>query len=642
MPYQIEKSKQNRVAVACDKCRQRKIRCDAAKPQCKRCRELGHMCVYSPSERQLMSDSRFSAIHDHLGDVDEAIKSLSSDISAIKYNLSELLSRCGTGFKGEESCKAGRWLEASAPEKTMDEAPSFNDRLAHLKIHTNGDQISTTVYLSSVFLSILSPKDISSLARVLEDQSLPQRLETASYNVWCKTQAAYGRLMAPSNSNAFQPNEALMKAGIGAFRENANEYIRPLLAPEELDVKKWTSLPEPLSNGLKAALIIIGSVDMRMRSRFEELSKTLIDSQERAAYFQAVRTLNLMRFSRPSFLSVRLAILLSLLLVVFSNLPGLFNLLDPILEMCRAIKLDSPSSQGAYPSKLADWRARVWFLGSNLMYCYYVTLSLKPFTPKFSFQNLSQTRFRWPELTDSERILKCTIKIHEIYDLAFEKLFSVMGRKCSPNELLHDVRNLGKELDEWEKEFSWDSRDIPELKSFGDFISMFALGNINYKFLHTIITVYSIPAFHPACLPEPVPGSLKKVSNAARELFKIALISEDIKNECTSVNSIAVTTAVCSLLYKQLCYPKEETNLNDLKMLRDNIHRLDQVRWPSIDNQSPQVEIWQVLLDIMDRHYKIHNIPREHNAKVNMEQLDLWNDLLTQEYIEDTDQCIVT
>jgi len=44
----------NRVArrIACDVCRERKIRCDRGQPQCGRCGRLGHRCRYTASKRQ--------------------------------------------------------------------------------------------------------------------------------------------------------------------------------------------------------------------------------------------------------------------------------------------------------------------------------------------------------------------------------------------------------------------------------------------------------------------------------------------------------------------------------------------------------------------------------------------------------------
>lgn len=642
MSWRVEKHKPKRVTVACDNCRRRKIRCDSLKPACGRCSELGYKCVYSPSERQLASDSRFSVIHERLDHVDDVIYSLKSDMETVISSLSTVLARNSSRSKSDLSGEIKLPEKEYVSEHQMNEAPLFNDRLAHLKVHTNGDQINTTVYLSSVFLSILSPKDISGLSYILGDQQLPQRLEKVSYNVWCKTQDAYGRLMSPSNNaNGFRPDVALIQAGINSFKSEGNEYLYPLLPPEDIDLVKWAALPEPLSNGLKAAFIIIGSFDMRIKSNYLGFSKSLVDAQERAAYFQAIRTLNLMRFSCPTFLSVRIAILLSLFLIVFSNLPGMFNLLDPVVEMCKAIKLDSLEAQRSYPREIAEWRSKVWFLGSNLMYCYYVTLSVKPLGPKFTFDDLSLISLNRPELKEQTKMLSCAIRIHEIYDLAYEKLFSVPSSKFSSDELLGNVVYLGEQISAWESDFSWNSQNIPVLDSFGSFISMFALGNLNYKFLHTVIVIYSIPAFNPGCLPERVPGALSKVSNAARELYKIALISEDIKSECTSVNSIAVTAAICTLLYKQLCYPMHPSNHEDLKTLKNGIHRLDQVRWPLVNSQSPQSEIWSVLLDVMDHHYRLHNEPVDQITQGIEKAADVWDNLITRKYVEGSDQCTV-
>lgn len=652
MSHRIERQKQNRVTVACDNCRQRKIRCDAGKPVCKRCNELGSKCEYTPSERQLMSDARFSAIHERLDHVDETMSSLASSMKVIVSKVNGLLAESSGSMPSKPAPRDPNQFEnenhqsSAVLKPPMQQIPQFNDRLSHMKIHTNGDQVSTTVYLSSVFLSILSPKDIDFLVHILNDSLLPERLEAVSYNVWWKTQDAYRKLAAPSNDcNEFQPDASLLDVGMTSSRERPHHYVKTLLPAEEIDLVEWTSLAEPLANGLRAAMIIVGCLNVKNKPGYGGFAKDLVVSQERAAYFQAIRTLNWMRFSTPSFFSVRVAILLSLFLVICSNVPGVFNLVDIIVDMCKAIKLDRPEVQRKYPREMGEWREHVWFMGSNLMYCYYITLYLKPSGITFTSSDLSQTVFGRPDLADQRRMVEHAMKIHQIYDMTYEQLFRISSRNCSPDELLNDIRILGKELRGWGEGFSWDSTKIHFSKTFSDcndFLSMFQLGNLYYKYFHTTIAVYSIPAFYPSCLPEVVPNALDLVSSAARELYKIGLMSEEMGSECTAISTVAVTPAVCTLLYKQLCYPTHESNSDDLKLLKDTIHRFDRMRWPLTSGRTPQGEIWQVLLDIMERHYQLHNVSAESEIIAEKPAAAYaQHDLLAQEYVDEMNQCIV-
>lgn len=637
MPYRVEKTKHNRVAIACDNCRRRKTRCDAAAPCCGRCLEFGYECVYSPSERQSTSDNRFSIVQERLDGIDSVLKVLMSD-------MNELLKKNNAPSKSQHASN-----ETTAPTNSItmlnssEDVPLFNDRLAHLKQHTNGDQISTTVYVSSVFLSILGPKDIHSLSKKLNDPLLPQRLEIASHNAWRKTQGVYGQLMSPSTESlGFQPDMDLLEMGMKAYKYPSNAYIHPLLPPEDISLAKMTSLPVPLSNGVKAALIIVGSADMRLKSDYGAFSESFVESQERAAYYQAIRTLNLMRFSRPCFFSVRLAILLTLLVVVFSTIPTQFNLLDPILDMCRTIGLDRPEVNRMHPLKIAEWRERVWFLTSSMVYSQYIILSLKPLAPTVRADDFLRTTFGRPELELQGRIAQSAIKLHHIYNSVYEKLFLLMSRKCSAHELANDILNLGKEIDTWEEEYSRELQPASKAANFGNFIELFSLGNLRYKYLHIVLAVYSTPAFYPYFLPDPMPGSLEKVSKAARNLYTIALNSQNLKGECTYVNSTAVTAALCCLLYKQMYYPMHESNLSDLEMIKGTISQLDQNRWPCVKGENPQSEIWQVLLDIMDRHYQLHNVTAESKSTVDEQWQNGWDKLFPEDDINETDQCKIT
>lgn len=48
--------------IACDVCRDRKVRCDRSQPRCGRCRRLGHVCRYTASKKQAASKLEISEI----------------------------------------------------------------------------------------------------------------------------------------------------------------------------------------------------------------------------------------------------------------------------------------------------------------------------------------------------------------------------------------------------------------------------------------------------------------------------------------------------------------------------------------------------------------------------------------------------
>lgn len=46
--------------TACDVCRERKVRCNGERPDCQRCRRLGHQCSYTVVKRQDITRSEVS------------------------------------------------------------------------------------------------------------------------------------------------------------------------------------------------------------------------------------------------------------------------------------------------------------------------------------------------------------------------------------------------------------------------------------------------------------------------------------------------------------------------------------------------------------------------------------------------------
>lgn len=504
----------------------------------------------------------------------------------------------------------------------------FNNRLGHIKAHTIGGKDSTSIYMSSVFLSILSPENISMLAQKLNDPMLPQRLEDTSHKVWREMQTVFVEMFG--DNPEFNPDLELLQASMLTYSGLQETIIGHLMPIREVGLVH--SLPEPLKRGQLAAIVLLGCIDMKMRKNYGRFSEQAAEASKRAAIYQTIRTLNFMRFSPPGFLQVRLSTLLIFLLVGLSAVPSLMSFLDPILAMSKAIGLDNPDKTLLCPAEEAEWRETVWLIVRDVTYNFRIMMSQHP-----------------PEISDSSTfwlksiLMKPEMKyfgqarqIHRIYDRAYEFTFAPQYQNHSAKEIGETILSLDKELTEWRQDFgdaSWNEEFDPATGVNG-MMNYVALAMLRTKYHYVLLAVHSIPAFYPDMLPVKMPESLEKAAGAARALYEMGLAAQNSKGECTMVTGAAVTTGICTLLYKQLYYPSELSNRGDLELLRANLSSFRNTRWSSIDNEIPAVEVWKALIDIMGRHYELFNPDFCEVPAINRE-------LLPEEFFQGGEECTI-
>lgn len=604
----IVKTRRVRTTLACDSCRRRKTRCDGEKPTCGNCAALGEVCLYKPQA----NSSRYQ------------FENINKRLEAIESELAEL-----------------RPLKSNAPRSPLAEIsednetasfPTFNDRLARMKSHTSGNEESPTLYISGVFFSILSPSDVTNLSRKLGDPSLGRKLENLSHGIWKSTQALMSRIIGPTGE--FTPDPIFLKKCKEIYGRSNSPFVHPLVPVTIFEQDSWSKVPAQLQQGVFAAIIIYAGESMRFSSNYMPFSKDFIVSQAQGAYCQAIRTLNLIHFSNPSFQQVRISILLVWLLSVFSSVPAIFHFLDPILSMAKGIGLHRSDINYKFPAYEAESREYVWFLATSLHYSLSIYLSRMPFESQQRFLEMPPKG-----LTDFEiSFFGSNNSLHEIYKKARACLFADGKSIHKPDEVLRDIQALDEEIEHWRLKTPknllhlYTSDDM----TFEEYMTTFPPGNLVYKYCYTVICVHSIPAFSPGYLHRPLPGSLEKITDAARLLLDVTFTIQKFKRGCTPFNGIAVTTAICILLYKQLCYPDDQQNYRDLELVQNHLHEFKNEIWPSSGESHALVETWKFLTDMMET---LQN--QEVGSKATVLPLLEFDELLPEYLDQSTGQCVI-
>lgn len=635
----------SRSSVACENCRKRKSRCDAESP-CGQCTRRGEVCVYIPSQREKTSDNRFAAVHRRFDQLETRLDRLESIISRAFASKDQMTGQVTGQVAGQvagarvssrdDSRDAVQGFQEQRDGPSIGDTSHlrgsmlFNDRLALMKAHTVGGREGTSVYMSSVFLSILSPEDISSLAQRLGDPLLPQRLEESSHLVWRDVQGVFVRMLG--DTTEFKPDLDILEASIGIFSRLHDAFIRPLAPLEEVGFGLMPKTPEPLKKGQLAAIILIGCIDIKLRKDFSVFSKEAVDAHERAAIYQAVRTLNFVRFSPPGFLQVRLSTLLVFLLLGF-QVPYIVTFLDSIISMSTAIGLDDLSKRKHYSDKETEWRESVWLIICHIVYNFKIMLSEKP--PQL--QGSSPAWLKNMSTKPGMLYFGQEQCLHRIYNKAYETTFSIHDRVHSPQLICENIKLLDDDLAQWRKNISdeeW-NREFDARTGVEGMMSFLSLTFLRLKYHYILLAIHTIPAFFPDSLPESFPLSLTKVAAAARALCVAGFSSYQSKGQCTLIAGAAVTSAVCTLLYKQLRYPSDLSNHADLELLQTTISSFEHSEWTSVYGQTPSVEIWRALLDIMRRYYELSNPATDQSFREDDREL------LTHEILENNGECII-
>lgn len=597
--------KQPRTLLACDTCRRRKIRCDSVRPQCGNCCASGSVCTYIPTEHQSTVGTRFALITRRLERIERNLLALQPLADPKRLALIDQLldgakdmtapSDLSTSTLSQSVCNE----QCTRTTNIFKSLPLFNDRLEQLKAHTCGNEESSNVYTSSVFLSVFSSADIELLSRRLNDSVLPQRFEDASNRMWRMNQRIIGRLIErPACPTTFDKRLILyIQRSIHASNEG---ILYCLLQPVDFD--NIDSLPDFIQNGIFAALIILASLEVQLTGNFSLFPRSLIQSQKELALRSALKTLGHIRFSMPQFISVRVSTLLLWLLSVASTVPATFQFVEPTITMAKAIGIDQSQLNKQHPEPDASRRTEVWNLLVHFHYILVSSLSKKPIlAPDSVIPTFGQNN-------DSKNPQIYLLGIEKIYYKARYRLFSIPCKSYPRDVVLNDILCLADEVMAWRSGLPtelWDDKRIhPSSCDLGTWMFYAIVRCMKSMHDHTLLIIYSIPAFSPNYLPQSVASSLEIVTHCARDLLRTAVYAQKSKNAWTLIPSACVTAAIGTMLYKQIRYPYSESNRFDIEHLQNCMSSFINCQdWPMIDNAIPLKLLWQVLLDLLIRLY---------------------------------------
>lgn len=554
--------KRTRASTACDSCRRRKVRCDGGYPACANCIEKDQECVYTALPRKSIPDAELSVLNNRIDILQRDVKRLAK----VQYILSR---------------------------DRNHELSSFNDRMAALKTFTSTNQESSTPLISGIFLSIVSPKEISQLSQKLEYPLLWQYLEQISHDLWSET---HKQLVQYDEATFFCPDAKYLDKCRDLYSRAESPYICGLLSRQELDSLDWTCLSGSYQRAVLSAIMIVGSVVLSAKSESEGISKSSVKAHKGSALFQAIRSLNSFRFSGTDLFGIRLSVLLLWLLFSFSSFPSTMRYLSHISSRARSMGLDRDEVNKKYTEREAAMRTNTWFLLCNLHDTLVIPGSLKPTHELYvTFQRNHSTSF-------DEEVTKQAAIVSDIYVKVRKSFFSAE----SSEDTLNAIYRLDAELMVWEQSLPsfffqvGSSKDPCLLRSFAHF----SFTDMKRKFYHMVILIHSTCAFRLRDFQENSLGSLKKLTEAARALLELEFSTLSLSGECSILQNYGITAAIFCLFCKNICYPHEITNYEDLRLLQRYLHIIESDLGEREGICKTSFMVWSSIVNVMGWHHR--------------------------------------
>lgn len=600
---------ERKTLIACDSCRRKKTRCDSVRPVCGSCRIAGTACVYTASSRPTKADWRFVEVTERLERIERLLKRRSDT---------------GEGSKSiEPTVSCNRETEPNAESKELGHRekasiPIFNDWIRAVLLCTDSSETVVSVdTLSTLGKPLQHPSMVRRLKNMLRSV---QRLKLENDELLDKLsdECVYQSMDPAYVNQCIETHSRLLRKAVGDDPDEPDHHyvakslsnkptemvLRFLMTPRDFEPEAWEKTPPRIRSGFEAAVVLecyLASF-FNKPSDAQTFSTEFCEIQHRIALYKAIEFLESMAFSEPSFLLVRCGITLIWLMHKFIFLPSSARYLLVIASKARAIKIDIDEFNFRFSLNMGVQRIAVW----HVLTFFHRTNSI--FRLEKTPTNDSS---KYTNYFGSTSPLGYSLEIHRIYNEMRETLFEIFNGGYSPKKLYGVILQLDTDISIWYSQLpeyyhqtSFSARNAGS-KGFEYYLTTHYIPITLLKYYHTLLLIHSIPAFYPDFLPSTIPRpSLQIVTESAYRILEFASEESRFRRSCGYSLSLVVTTAVGTLLCRQLRYPQHQKdnqdNLEKLQKIMENLIISEYLPFmPTIRN--PAVQIWKELLEIMSQ-----------------------------------------
>lgn len=615
---QSEKNRK-RAPEACDKCRQRKIRCDSSRPRCDQCVRSGFVCHYSKSDLVLL-----------VQDIMMSIRRLEALIGGIihKLNLKPMLSI----------------HDDSGPEKTLDKRMQHLEGLLEYIMHhidsrkqavipqySRRDPIAllntATRIDQSVRLPQMHPRERGNNYKSLEDLR-PLRFEITDPNEnsgrWVYNHSLLALLCTRSNIRLTavkigQPRLAEKMFRLMEVTQKTHEdqkkalLLRGRAAPSELDSKfkfycfeefcklksgEFHSIVTPeeaayafndtseVSEIIKSSIVLIIIGYMRLLDIKHRLSKEFIEQQLHSAFMKSTQSLSLAGILPQNSTSFRVLVLHVLVTTWFVPISHNVQALALAHSTGQLLGLDNKENPGN--TDVASWirNHTVWQLLRKLD-CHQSLWTSQPLNIR-DYGNSDPLKNICLEDNQEIRLHTYQLALCQIYQKCYENVLSRKALERPQSLIFESIQSLDAELDAWRSLLPVGMR-VPsedgyfylatstETPAPAPAVISFMLFNLNIYFFALKAHLHALPAFvysfpvdaNTSDIDLKTTQSLNIATDAARQIFCLTkTVRKVLKRPNHPLYHFCLITAHHILFLYYVMFPKNETLEEDITLIQ--------------------------------------------------------------------------
>lgn len=563
--------KRGRHPGACDKCHDRKVRCDSNRPRCNQCGRSGYTCSYTREYNQRLLDQEPELV-EALDDMEELLgQSISTyypvilpsvyaeygmertATSRLQY-LQQLLERLLQHIRSSRQLPASLSTEkdAGVPHASVSSAQDIENEQADLRerdnhfthladprplrfdIRTLHDNQGFPFYANSVLGMLNTRTNLQSIGAKISQPDLSEKMFSSietikqAHEEQKRMLRVRGRI-APSKMDKFE------LFCLGEFCKLDTSYLFSIVTPDEANYA-FNDTSE-LSGLIRHCVVLIIVAFMRLLGVRHGFSKQFTEQQLVVAFMQATHN-----WSLSGLLPQEPALFRALVLYTMATtwaIPMSQHMQALTLAYNTGLKLGLNSVDPPGNSDDASWSRNVhaWEILRRLDYhqsvCETRPLGVRDYGRPISLQSgLS--------VSSSEMQLQaCQRSLYEIYNKCYENVFSREALGKPHMVILEKIYSLNAELDAWRSRlpdsFLTPSEDgyfhQPTSQNNPSAPISFMLFNLNILFFALRAQLHALPAFvrsfisdvNDSVLQSKQLESVGIASDAAREIFRLSI-----------------------------------------------------------------------------------------------------------------------
>ena len=613
--------KRGRHPGACDKCHDRKVRCDSSRPRCNQCTRSGYTCSYTREYNQRLLDQE-PELMEALDDMEELLgqcfskynpvispsvyaecgmeKTATSRLQYLQQLLERLLQHISSS--GQLPASLNTEKDAGAPPRSVSSTQDIEHEQADLRERDNHftrladprplrfdirplhDNYGFPFYANSVLGMLNTRSNLQSIGARISQPDLAEKMITSietikeAHEEQKRMLLVRGRIAPSKMDNKFE------LFCLGEFCKLDTSYLFSIVTPDEANYA-FNDTSE-LSGLIRHCVVLIIVAFMRLLGVRHGFSKQFTEQQLVIAFMQATHN-----WSLSGMLPQEPALFRALVLYAMVTtwvIPMSQHTQALTLAYSTGLKLGLNSMDPPGNSDDASWtrNVHVWEILRRLDYhqavCETRPLGVRDYGRPISLQSgLSASCLEM-------QLQACQRSLYEIYNKCYEKVFSREALGRPHRVILEKIHSLNAELDAWRSSlpdsFSTPSEDgyfyLPTSQNNPSAPISFMLFNLNILFFALKAQLHALPAFvysfindvDDSVLQSKQLESVGIASDAAREIFRLSiLVSKAFSRLNYPLYHCCLMTANQTLFLRSVMWGPDDQLDEDIRLIHSSM-----------------------------------------------------------------------